>query len=325
MVLRAAATVTAALLGAAAFAAGSAGAAPLAASDSVTVPAGSPDPWSDPSHHTPLEQLASTVASSIAGRPVTAKCEDQAGWNALNPHGSPDEVLGFVKQPPHSTTTLVTRYRYVWAYHVVHHKRVRYRRKVPYTTTVTHADTYTASSDTIELSPQVCGPLQKFAEAATKPTKCTPVGPAVPCFVGTPTTDFPGLCTDSTLTVCYSTALDWGDDYYNAYNTYANALLTLAHESIHLIQTTAGNVVPPDTLVESQAECSGLQWTTQVAVQLGDTADDGQSIANYAWLFIYPTERSPTDAYSIQHPYWSADCVPGGALDVRPPGSTAWP
>jgi hypothetical protein len=325
MLARAAIALVVAVLVAAAVAAGSAGAAPLKAADAVTIPPGSPDPWSDPNHHTPFEQLASTIASAIAGRPVVARCEDQATWNALDPNGSAGEVLGFVKEPPHSTTTTVTRYRYVWSYHRVQGKRVRYRHKVAYTAVVTHADTFTASAETIELSPDVCGPLQQFAEASTKPTKCTPIGPAVPCFVGTPTTEFPGLCTDSTLTVCYSTALDWGDDYYAAYAGYAQALLTLAHESIHIIQATAGNVVPADTLIEAQAECSGMQWTPQVATQLGDSSDDAQSIADYVWLLGYPGEANPTDAYAMQHPYWSADCKPGGALDIRPPGTTVWP
>lgn len=322
---RTAILLVAALLAASAAAAGSASAAPLRATDTVTIPPGSPDPWSDPGHHSALEQLASTIATAIAGRPVTVRCEDQASWNALNPNGSPDEVLGFVQKPPHSTTTRVTKYRYVWSYHRVHGKRVRYRHKVAYTTLLTHADTFTASASTIELSPDVCGPLQQFAEASTKPTKCTPVGPAVPCFVGTPSTDFPGLCTDSTLTTCYSTAVDWGDDFYAAYNDDTQALLTLAHESIHIMQSTTGNVVPPDTLIESQAECSGMQWLPQVAVQLGDSQDDAQSIADYTWLLLYPNEQEPTDAYSTQHPYWSADCVPGGALDIRPPGATLWP
>jgi hypothetical protein len=64
------------------------------------------------------------------------------------------------------------------------------------------------------------------------------------------------------------------------------ALLTLAHESIHLQQATAGAVVPADSLVESQAECSGMQWTARVAEQFGDSPDDAQSIADYFWLAI---------------------------------------
>jgi len=313
------------LLAASLVAVASTQAAPLAAKDAVTIPPGSPDPWSDPNHHTPFEQLASSIASSIVGRPVTAKCEDQATWTSLNLHGDSSEVLGFVREAPHSTTSVVVNYRVVWAYHIVHHKRVRYRKKVPYTTTVTHADTFTQSADTVELSPAVCGPLQQFAEASTKPTKCTPVGPAVPCFVGTPTTNYPGICTDSTLSVCYSTAIGWGNDFYDTYDGYAQALLTLAHESIHVIQNTAGNVVPADSLIESQAECSGMQWLPQVAVQLGDSQDDAQAIAEYLWLLDYPGAKSLSDPYSIQRPYWSADCTPGGPLDIRPPGSTVWP
>lgn len=320
MVGRATILLAAALLGAAAFGAGSAGAAPRAAADAVTVPPGSPDPWSDPNHRTPLEQLASTVASTIVGRPVTAKCEDQASWNALNLNGDSSKVLGFVRQPTHSTTTPVTKYRLVWAYHVVRHKRVRYRRRVPYTTLVTHADMFTASADTIELSPQVCGPLQQFAEASPKPTKC-----GGPCFVGAATSSAPGICTDASEATCYSTADDWSDDYYKQYDDYAQALITLAHESIHVIQGTKGNVVPPDTLVESQAECSGLQRTALVAEQLGDTPDDAETVADYLWLLTYPSEAHPDDAYSMQHPYWSADCVPGGPLDIRAPGTTLWP
>jgi hypothetical protein len=325
MVGRATILLAAALLGAAAVAAASARAAPLTASDSVAVPPGSPDPWSDPSHHTPLEQLASTIASSIVGRPVAAKCEDQASWDGLNVNGDSGKVLGFVNEPAHSTTTPILKYRYVWASKRVHGKRVRYRRKVAYTTLVTHADTFTTSATTIELSPQVCGPLQQFAEASPKPTKCAPNGALVPCFVGAPTDGFPAVCTDSSETTCYSTASDWSEDYFTQYDAYAQAVITLAHESIHVSQGTKGNVVPADTLVEAQAECSGMQWTARVAVQLGDTPDDAEALADYIWLLTYPGERDPTDAYSTQHPYWSADCTPGGPLDVRPPGATAWP
>jgi hypothetical protein len=325
VIRRAAILLAAALVGASAFAAGSAGAAPLAATDAVTVAPGSPDPWSDPNHHTACEQLASNIASSIVGRPVTAKCEDQATWDALKLNGDSSKVLGFVTTPSHSTTTSVVKYRYVWAYKRVHGKRVRYRRKVPYTTVETHADTFTASADTVELSPHVCGPLQQFAEASSKPTKCAPNGAPVPCFVGTPSNDFPAVCTDSSETTCYSTADGWSDSYFEQYDDYAQALITLAHESIHVIQGTIGNVVPADTLVEAQAECSGLQWAAQVAVQLGDTPDDAQTIATYLWLLTYPGEAHLTDAYAMQHPYWSADCTPGGPLDIRAPGSTVWP
>ena len=295
-----------------------------AAADVVTIPVGTPDPWSDPSHHSAFEQLASSIASTIAGRPVTVRCEDQATWTMLVSNASAD-AIGFVNEQPHGTTTMVSRYRYVWAFRTVHGKRQRYRRKVPYTAVVTHADTFTASANTIELSPRVCGPLQTFAEQSTKPTKCSPNGAAVSCFVGIPSTAYPGICTDSTLTTCYSTAVDWSNDYYDAYDGYAQALLTLAHESIHIIQGTKGHLVPPDTLIEAQAECSGMQWMAAVAVQLGDSADDAQTIADYQWLLVYPGKANLTDAYAKQRPYWSADCKPGGPLDIRSPGSTVWP
>jgi hypothetical protein len=317
-----------ALLAASLVAAGSSRAAPLrraAATDSVTIPPGSPDPWSDPSHHSALEQLASNVASTLVGRQIAVRCEDTATWTALNPGSDASDVLGYVDEPSHSTKTAVTRYRYVWAYHKVHGKRKRYRRKVAYTAVLTHADMFDASANTIELSPQVCAPLQTFAEQSTKPTKCAPNGAPVPCFIGSPTTDFPGVCTDPTLTTCYSIANGWSEDYYEAYDGYAQALLTLAHESVHVIQGTDGKTVLPDSLIESQAECTGLQTMAQVAVDFGDTADDAQQIADYTWLLVYPTKAKLTDAYAMERPYWSADCKPGGALDVRPAGSTAWP
>ena len=299
--------------------------AAAARADTAVIPAGTPDPWSDPAHQGVLERFASNVASTIVGRAVAVHCEDQATWNALNPSDAAN-VAGFVNTPPHSTTTTVTHYRYVWRWHVVHGKRVRYRRKVSYTTVTTHADIFTRSATTMELSPEVCQPLQQFGEAGSKPTKCQPGTPApVPCFTGSPTNDFPGICEDAALTMCYATATDWSDGYFMAYDTYAQALLTLAHESIHLQQGTAGLPVPPNSLVESQAECSGMQWTARVAEQFGDTPDDAETIAAYFWLIGYPNEANNSDSYSLAHPYWSADCKPGGPLDIRSAGSTVWP
>lgn len=320
--------VAAALLAGSALAAGAARAAPLtsaAAADAVTIPPGAPDPWSDPAHHTAFEQLASTIASTLVGRPVTVECEAQVNWDALHPPSGQDEVLGVVEEPQHSTTTQITRYRYVWKVRKVHGTRKRYRVKMPYTVVQTHADTFTESANMIDLSPKVCGPLQQFAEQSTKPTKCAPNGAPVPCFIGSPTNQYPGICTDQTLTTCYSIAQDWSDGYFDTYDGYAQALLTLAHESVHIIQGTVGKAVPPDSILEAQAECTGLQTMAQVAVQLGDSADDAQQIADYAWLLDYPEEAKLTDSYAMQRPYWSADCKPGGALDVRPAGTTVWP
>ena len=83
--------------------------------------------------------------------------------------------------------------------------------------------------------------------------------------------------------------------------------------------------MPDDTLVEAQAECTGMQTMAQVAVGLGDSADDAQMLAAYSYLVDYPLDKTLKDPYSLAHPHWSAACVPGGSLDVRPAGSTRWP
>jgi hypothetical protein len=298
--------------------------ATVARADAVLVPPGTPDPWSDPSHHSPLEQLASQVASNLAGRTVSVQCDDANTWSALT-SGEAD-ALGFVQVPPDSTTTPVQHTKYVWRYHRVHGKRKRYRVKIVYTVVVTHPDEFVTSATTIQLSPEICGPLQIFAEASTKPTKCVPDGGSTPgpCFVGNPTTEPPGVCGNG-QSDCFSTTASEPDAYWNSYDSFAQALLTLAHESVHIRQATAGSVVPPDMLVEAQAQCSGMQLLPEVAQQLGDSPDDAQAIADWYWLLDYPFYQQLTDPYSQSHPYWSADCKPGGALDIRPAGSTLWP
>ena len=45
----------------------------------------------------------------------------------------------------------------------------------------------------------------------------------------------------------------------------------------------------------------------------------------FVYIGTYPNEAQATDPYSLAHPYWSADCKPGGPLDARPTGSTVWP
>jgi hypothetical protein len=299
-------------------------AASVARADTVTIPPGTPDPWTDSAHHGPLEQLISQIAGTLVGRTVAVRCEDQTAWSALT--AGEDDLAGFVDLPPDSTTTNVKRTKYVWRYHRVHGKRKRYRVKVVQTVVVTHPDEFVTSAATIELSPAICGPLQTFAEAATKPTKCVPDGGSAPgpCFIGTPTNYAPGVCANGQSN-CFSTAADESDTYWGSYDAFANALQTLAHEAVHVQQATAGAVVPADSVVEAQAECTGMQHLAQVAQLLGDSADDAQSVANFYWLLDYPEDQQLTEAYAQSHPYWSADCKPGGALDVRPSGSSVWP
>jgi hypothetical protein len=311
-------------------------------------------PWTDPAHQSPLEQLLAPIASKIAGRPVTVRCEGDNDWGLLAAQEKfdPAAEAGYVESP---------------SYYVATNRLV-------------------SSALGMELSPGTCLNLQLFAQAAVKPTKCQatttePVtvtrqrlltryrvvtlkkptrldgrllkpgvwkipyqvkvpytetttrdvlAPPAPCFLGTPSTsggwcwsvpDQAGVPQKS----CYVVNAAPPEPYWSSYYRYAAALGTLAHESIHLWQDQAGSLVTPDALVEAQATCSAMQWLTYVATQLGATPDDAQAIATFYWTIRYPNYRLLTDAYSLSRPYWSADCRPGGALDIRSDTSGLWP
>jgi hypothetical protein len=250
--------------------------------DTAPIPATASIPGTDPSHSTPLEQLASRIATHIAGRPVNVNCDGDAEWTSLvtQAGGDPAGESGFVATQWLSTGRLLSL------------------------------------SSTAQLAPEICWPLQQFAEATTKPTKCH-LGSArlltrasstlVPCYLGG------GRIASKKLTPAY-----WA-----AYDLDAIAILTLAHESIHLAGVVGGTlsngVAVGDPQAEAKADCFGMQWMPYVAEQLGDTPDDAQAIARYFWDKDYALSRAT-------HPeYWSADCRPGGALDARTPGTTAWP
>jgi len=313
-------------------------AAAPAQADFAAVPAGAAAPGSDPNHATPLELLASRIASTIAGRSVSVRCNDETGWNtiAADVGFDPNAELGVVVSPFYYVET----------------------------------GRFLSSATATDLSPTACSSLQQFAQATAKPTKCrakttatktvtryrlvtryrwvtshgrrtrvayrvkapytatikqTVLAPPSPCFLGTPVSSGSSTLSECWDHSCYAVAAREPSSFWNVYDQDAQAILALAHEPIHLWQDQAGAAVPPDTLVESQAECSGMQWMAYVAEQLGDTPDDAQAIATYFWTIGYPSLQSTSDPYSQSHPYWSADCVPGGALDIRAAGSTAWP
>src|SRR5438105_4333985 len=50
-------------------------------------------PWTDPNHHSPTEVLASNLASTIAGRTVSIRCEGDNDWANL---GQTSDELGYV-------------------------------------------------------------------------------------------------------------------------------------------------------------------------------------------------------------------------------------
>jgi hypothetical protein len=85
----------------------------------------------------------------------------------------------------------------------------------------------------------------------------------------------------------------------------ARAFSTLAHETYHLAGVRD----------EAAAECYALQTVDFVAVRLGAEAAQGRIIAVWA-------ERHSARTHPVE--YHSAECRPGGALDLRP-GSPAWP
>jgi hypothetical protein len=286
-----------------------------ATADAVRLASAADLPWVDPAHGTELEVLAGQIASTIAKRPVTIRCEGDYDWRTLilEQGGNPDSELGYVAAWWFADGRL------------------------------SHISGFT------ELSGGVCLALQQFGAAQEKPTKCsgtatersTVYKPAKvkvlrrvtvhgrkverPVWVvrripTTVTTQVAGL-----LRPCYQGAeqsvLPMTDPYWSDYRRYALAMLVLAHESIHLGGAVGGvlssGLAVGDQQAEAHANCWGLQWIPTVAEQLGATPDDASAIAAYAFDHIYPGYQGTA--------YWSADCRPGGAMDIRPAGSPAWP
>lgn len=255
-----------------------------ASADRATVSWDAPQPWAGGARTvTPIEATAARIASRIAGHPVSVSCEGVPRFRSSD--GT--DALGLVR-------TLLD----------------------------VNTGTYAATATVIELTSQVCGPLQRFAQAAQKPTRCldSQHQTLVPCFLGTPVargSGTPAVCWD---TGCYSVVAS-RLNYWRAYSRYSQAILVLAHEAIHTQQAIAGRPRPAPDLVETQADCYGMQWIPWVAEQLGASTDDAQTIANFFWHVQYPQAAS----LHTSRQYWSADCRPGGKLDIRSADATAWP
>ena len=276
-------------------------------------------PWTNPAHASNLELLLGPIASHIAGRTVAVRCEGDTDWTTLvtQQGRDPNSELGYVAGP-----------------------------------LVTNAGKVVSLATATELGgSKVCLPLKNFAVATTKPTKCAVttmtgggfktvrVKSRIAVMVkGKPT--FKSVWVSKTVakptkritaapSPCYlggkQSAETMTHAYWADYANYAWAIVTLAHESIHLsgvfgVGTTPAGVTVGDPLAEAKANCYGMQWMPYVAMQLGDTADDALAIAKYFWETIYPLYET-----SELSQYWSADCKPGGALDIRAAGTTSWP
>ena len=249
----------------------------------------------------PLDVLAGQIASHIAGRAVSVNCENEAGWTALVSQmgGNPSGESGFVTTSWNGTTGALV-----------------------------------SISDVAELGPDICGPLEAFANAAAKPTECTSAAAltasnsldrrstlrrssatararTAQTRVSTPAAQVPAPCSSASAA------------FWTAYSGYAIAILTLAHESIHLGGVVGGQLpgglLVGDQQAEAKADCYGMQWMPYVAEQLGDNPADAQAIATYFWTTIYPLNKAAHAAY------WSAECRAGGTLDQRASADIAWP
>jgi hypothetical protein len=238
----------------------------------------------------PLEAVAGSIASTLAGRPVSVRCEGDAEWATLAQagHFAPSQVLGYVGFVGNGPL------------------------------------------DYTELSPLVCRSLQSFATATTKPTKCTTTKqqPQVVTQVvretvtkrvrGKRVVSYRNRNVETTTYVdvplpagpCFANGheLSSANPFWDAYFTTAEALQTLAHEAVHL----------KGDPVEAQAECYGMQSLAYAAQQLGDTPDDAAAIATYYATRLYPSRQTQSPDY------WSADCRENGALDLTP-NDGVWP
>jgi hypothetical protein len=271
-----------------------------ALADTAPISSSSALPGSDPNHETPTELLASQIASHIANKQVSIDCEGDSDWAQLvsGYGGDPNAESGYVPSQWNSATGQLV-----------------------------------SLSSTAYLASNTCLPLMQFAEAATKPTTCVPAASAA-LVNGARKTAGRRVVRRSRFRArtaapgpCYlgngKTAAPMTPAYWTNYSLYALAILTLAHESIHLSGivggTLPGGQQVGDPQAEAKADCYGMQWMPYVAEQLGDTRDDAQAIAEYFYDKIYPLveENDPS--------YWSPDCRPGGALDIRPSSTTAWP
>jgi hypothetical protein len=276
-------------------------------------------PWTNPDHQSSVEVLASRIASAIAHRDVAVRCEGDTDWRTLvaRQRGDPNAELGFVGVGFDAAGRL------------------------------------TSLATATELSGQrVCLPLKQFAVAAAKPTKCRAAEPRlvtvkVPKRMSVRKTVVVGgkrrvasvwvtrpvatqvvrMVPSAEPAPCYpgTGGLQLvGPTFWDDYESYVIAIETLAHEAVHLggvvgLQLASGRSVG-DPLAEAKAQCYGMQWMAFAAEQLGDTPDDAQALATYYWDRIYPRYEGVLGGR-----YWSADCRPGGTLDLRPPGDTAWP
>src|SRR4051812_7087154 len=216
----------------------------VALADTTPIPRTPPLGWAAATHQSPIEVLAGKIASHIAGRSVRVLCEGPTEWAAITGTGSGE--AGFVSTTWDSTTGEL----------------------------LTTADVAKLDGDSI------CGPLQRFAAAAAKPTKClSPESKSVFTNVAKhargqgsasrlrspASTKLKADRATQAVASCYlpdgREAPSMMPAFWGSYARYAVAILTLAHESIHLGGIVGGRLsnglAVGDPLAEAKAECYG--------------------------------------------------------------------
>ena len=250
-------------------------------------------PWaSGPGATSPLEGVLGTIASTIAGRGVSIRCEGDFDWGTLlSERRLPATVLGYVAfygfQPIDFAEVAPTVCVALQQFGLATTKPT----ECPTTTTVQQPSTKTVRTQLkkrVKTKGRWHTTTVWVTHEVTSFTSVTVPGPAVPCYT-------------SPSTFEQRTHDDWA-----TYFTYAQALQVIAHESIHLSGHRS----------EAEAECLGMQRLASVAVQLGDSAVDAQGIASFYANVFYPS-RAGT-------PYGSTDCRQGGPLDQTPTDGV-WP
>ena len=302
--------------------------APLASADLAVIPDTPNLPWSDPGHQSAFELLASGVASQIVGRDVYVHCHGRPDWSSLTAAAmSPEIEWGFVPSVPDVGGLFVSSSPGMELSPVACEHLWRYAKAVRKPTTCVASKTRTATTTvTVRRREHIDLPVAKrvrvdgrlvtrtqvvrkwvwrsWKETRTA-TRTVRVG-RVPCYR-------PAVASG----VSVASPAVGSREYFN----YVFAIETLAHESIHLLDLTAGKSIDPvatPQLAESRADCLGMQIIARVAVALGASADDAESMTRYFLERVYPLRKAENPDY------WSPDCKANGPLD-QTPDDGVWP
>ena len=203
-----------------------------------------------------------------------------------------------------------------------------------------------ATEDVIHLRESVCSELQRFGEAALKPTSCATydsisrtvhvhrrVASRVWRWTKVTTKDgrtrrvrvsrrvvvtrtVPRTVTEKVpgpRVPCYGSRQPLPVDY----GAIAVSLEVLAHEAIHVFDDRAGYPVQTQAESESRAECFGMQFLAPLAHAFGADEADARALGTYYREVEYPKWGSGS-------PYWTPNCRHSSSMDISP-SEGLWP